>query len=65
MLTLTCQSCGTPITGGTLEELTANVQAHVQTHGHARPIRPEHIAARLKREQARGEWHGKGEHEHP
>lgn len=65
MLTLTCQSCDTVIAGDTLEELTANVQSHAQGHGHTRPIRPEHIAARLKKDQTGDEWHVKGKHQHP
>ena len=65
MLTLTCRSCGTPITGDTIDELTANVQTHVQRHGHSRPIRHEHIAARLKREQGGQDRPGNSEHQHP
>ena len=65
MLTLNCRSCGTPISGDTLDELTTNVQAHVQQHGHTRPIRPEHIRARLNAEQGGDEGFRKNEHQHP
>jgi hypothetical protein len=65
MLTLTCQSCGSPITGETLDELTANVQVHVRQHGHSRPIRPEHVQARLRKESGGEQQPGNNGHEHP
>jgi len=64
MLTLTCRTCGTPITGDTLEELTANVQAHASQHGHSRPISPEHIRARLKNQHADRNGREHNEHQH-
>lgn len=50
VLTLTCRSCGTPISGSTPEELTTAVQDHVKQHGHDRPITAAHIHARLKQD---------------
>ena len=65
MLTLTCQSCGAPVTGETLDELTVNVQAHVREHGHIRPIRLEHVRARLRKESGGEPRPGDSGHAHP